>query len=355
MAEDKAEKKAEATGNSAATNAAPEAPNQTSAEAKLKTSKGEHTVNVSKTIHKNNEEEIVVSQAVSHEFKGKGEASREQEVKIDTYNTNDGHSTQTATFSSNYTYDKKGNWKKVVEVEKTHTTNAQDGAVGIASGSAKPVEYGSENTTVTTYDKNQGVSSVRRNQTVQTTQGNSRTDEYSEYKNGELERTMRVQANAAGYTIKAIEANKKEFTASVSNDGSARYIRSEKNKTTQVSVSAEGQVSGERLTMDGNGENVVKTEELSRKELKKELKSMRKEADETLEKVRSAKTDKERLDAIPPANKIGQAKFVAIWEVDGKAVSEAQPEARAKQQQMAQQNVSVGVNQILQNKMQEIR
>lgn len=364
MAEENKKETIEAPAKEAETKAAPEvkkaAPlnyHYTSAEDKVSTKKGEHQVKVSKTVDLVDESKPIISETVSHKFQGKKQETSNTKVTIDTYSDIGGHRTQTTEFGHEDTYYDKNKKKIKTMVESTSekTENAGDGALADTVDKTSAYHFGYNRVKTTTFNKDETVSSIRSHEENRSTSSNSQTDEYTEMKKDEVKKCLRAEGNSARIVVTAIEnKKKKDFFAERTAKGEEYYLNTTKSKSVQISVK-DGKMSGKSFKLDESGQNVVSEKELSQKQLKKELKSMRKEADQTVAKVSSAKTADEYLSAIPAPSSVAQVNLSDIFHADQKTLKEKMSEVKVKQQPQVQEHASVTAEQILQRKMQEIK
>ena len=329
----------------------------TNAEESFKTKAGEHQVKVSKTVDKLDERKPIISETVSHKFQGKKQNSSDIKTTIDTYSTIGGHRTQTTEFSHDNTYydkDKK-KIKKMVEGMSEHTTNASDGTLAISGDKTDAYSFGYDRVKTTTYNKDETISSIKQHETTTSSSYNSQTDAYTEMKKGEVKKSLRAEATSHRMVIRAIENKKnKEFFAEVTAKGDERYLKTQKGKQYDISVE-DGIASGRKQILDKSGQNIVSEKELSRKQLKKELNAMRKEADETVAKVSNAKTAEEYLNAIPAQSKVARVGLSDVFDADMGALKKAEPEVMAKHQEQVKEKAGVTAEQILQMKKQQLQ
>jgi len=329
----------------------------TNAEESFKTKAGEHQVKVSKTVDELDERKPIISETVSHNFQGKKQDSSDTKVTIDTYSTIGGHRTQTTEFSHDSAYyDKnKKKIKKMVEGMNENTVHEGDGTLNSVTGKTEAYSYGQETVKTTTFN---------RNDTVATTHFHSETTgsyphkedsyvEYTDYEKGAIKKEMRAEANSARLVVQAVK-KKKEFFAEVTAKGKEHYLKTQKGKQYDISVE-DGVASGKQQKLDKSGQNIVSEKELSQRQLRKELKAMRKEADETVAKVSNAKTTGEYLNAIPTPAKVAQVGLSDVFDADMGALKKAEPEVMAQHQKQVKEKAGITAEQVLQMKKQQLQ
>lgn len=326
-----------------------------SAEEELKTKKGVHKVKVQRAFNEVDESKPIVSETVTYEYQGKREQTRETTGTIDTYSSFSGHKTTTETFQNDKTYDSKGRLKKSVESHKSETV-ADNGALGVTLGNTAQYGFGNETVTTINFDKNEQMTSTHTHHSSTSGSYVSRSDEYTEFKRNEIKNSMRVEATAAELVVKAQdEAKKKEFNAYVKQNGAEHYSSTVKGKMMEIDVDRDGKVSGKIHALSTDGQSVVKSMPLSDKELRKSLKDMRKQADQTIQKVSNAKTAEEYLTSLPTPANIGRISFSTLWNADIGKVQAVQPQVQAQYQQEIEARKSQPVEMIAQNKLQEYK
>lgn len=356
------ETKAETKAQDKATDAKPKAPEQapvqnkpkkpffnyktTEAEDTIQTRNGEHKVKVVRNIDKMKENQTTVNQTISHQYEGKKESSDYKETSKDIYTANSHETRETILDTQNIYKDKAHqNKKESIDHDREWTTTTKDGIT---------INNGIDEVKKTKYAKNGEVSTTLSHIIKENSHnGKSQSDEYNEWQKDDIKRHFKAQATATKLVIKSFDkAKKKEFSGHISLDGSESYLSIQKEKAITIDVDKDGKISGRMNTFDGTTNAVTGKQELSPKQLRKELKAARAEAKKTIQKVSNAKTAQEYLAAIPAPTNIARA--ASLSAPFGPHSQNEQPKPRQFEQE-ENKVANISAEQILQQRLDEYR
>ncbi len=328
----------------------------TEANGTVEDKKGSHDFRVSRTVNPgDNGSDTIVSETVSHEYQGEKQNHKDVKATIDRYSTGLGHKTHVTEYTTDSFYhDKdKTKLKETVETHRDITDTANDGTYAVSAQKTQPRSYGTEKETRTAFDKSGRVTSTEEHY-KRTGDNPCQTDSYTEYKKEEVKQYMFLQATTAGYYIRQ-EQGKKDFYADVSRYGDERYSSVNKRKVTEVVVDKSGVARGYKVELNQNGQAVGDRKELNSNQVKRELKSMRKKADEVVRRVSDAETAEERLNAIPEASQISQLSLSDVWYANRDALRQVEPEVAAQHQEQIRKQAAVTAQDVLDRRMNEVK
>lgn len=195
-----------------------------------------------------------------------------------------------------------GSIKTIIE-ENESTLYRENGVVAESMGYKYDITTSSSSVSKSEYDRKGRVKSlethaeiVASNKTIKRDQKmdceyNYKGEENTDYSIGDSER-YEIKRDISAYADATYEAinlhiksgnNKKTFEGNINSNGSEIYVTTKKGKTIEVKVTEDG-VSGAKYDLS-TGE----MDELSRKQLKSELKKARKEADRVIDEVTNGK------------------------------------------------------------------
>ena len=267
-------------------------------EVSFETKKGESaSVKVSKVVDSVEDDKTIVSTTTTEKIDGKKVDSTTTTVELEHYNVSLGYHKTTKVFGTEHKDTARG---ETVTHTNSEVTQAEGGALREVADvylSGNSVE----NKKVTEELNKKG--ELVRSETHsfgRNSYGTSRTDGKEIYGDREETRkTMEVQAKNAkdGYyvTVNAINKDKGEEFGAVNNSKTGEtYARLEGNKGVRIRVDTAGNIAGEECDSSGN-----KVRDLSKKELKKELKKARRDADKYIKEVTESKNVEEYLETVP--------------------------------------------------------
>ena len=325
-------------------------------EASFETKKGESAnVKISRTVDSINPNNTIVSTTTIENIDGKKNHNSRTSNELEHYNVNSGYRKTTEVYENNTRETSKG---EVLTHRTSKVVQSEKGAVGEVVDNSYVSGVNVDNSETVTYINKKGKVTASKTHTFnQNSFSTSRFDSSVNYDNVEnVKKIMQTQARNAkdGYVVlvEAINGDK-EFGAVLNSKNGETYTRMDGDKAVQVEVDKNGNVSGAKFNANG-----IKVADLEKKEIKKELKKMRKNADNYIEKVSGSKNIDEYLKTVPfTTQQESTGSLGAVFEskINDSAFEQAKNKKNQEYGARVGEKTSVGTEQLVLQKMQELR
>lgn len=316
----------------------------------FKNSDGEHKITVNRSIVQKSDTENSIHSTTTHTINAKKTSTQMTEVSNEYY-TSDEYTNVHLDYSNVKKFDGKG--RTIETKDTTHQYAVRQTAADIQNGTDPKVVYDNACSTTVINNKDGKAKMVISHSTVDNPREVQRRDlVYTLNKKEEVKTSMMADYSLQKMAVERLDDYKqKSFRAVYDNDGSQNFTYVNKNMRTVYQKDADGKIEGYKMHMkDGT---VSKYSELSRKKAEAGMIKARKEADEIVAKVSSAK-DVETYKSIPgPMNFAATVSTNAIF----RRQTPQQEEQRAADTQVVaqkfKQDSQVALNSIVLKEMQD--
>jgi len=322
------------------------------AEDTIENKKGQLHIKVQKSIDET-EQTSIISETTTCEYKSEKRTQNDTTNVIYRYDSLSGNSEHTTEFSNASTFNRKGILKTSTERHSEHTVHER-GAFGLSQGLTEPIEYGYNSVKKYTFDKNNNITSTHQHYNTTASSGSCVSDEYATYNRDNLETCLRVDGKKAGVIIKSLDNKKNQnFEAHITLKKGENYSYVKKNQMIEIRIDSQGNTSGESFSLDDSKQNVTgEGIPLSQKDLKKELKIVRKKVNKIVAAVSNAKTPEEYMQTIPTSS-ADKTDLSSAFNADMSKVAALEPTIQKDNEQQIAQNKSLSASVILQKKIKE--
>jgi hypothetical protein len=257
------------------------------------------TVEVEQVVDTDYNSTIITAEKTNKEGTKK-DTIREHTIK--TYDTSSGYTETNKISSKSVTYSKKQHYITEEIRNNYQAYTNQSGALAQARGFTGTKHHATSETTINHLDKKGNF--THQEYHYKDTETETRIDTVSEYsrsKKDELKKQMRITATAAKIGI-SNTSPKRIFSATITPTGE-HYNSTKGNSSIDIKIGSDGQISGQKFVYT---DNKHETKELSHRQLNKELRKAREQADKTIKQVTEAKNLQELTDNIPSPLNIGR-------------------------------------------------